>query len=265
MIALLLRLLIISLLSQLIEAALPQSEVDKLSNAEQFYHFASRTKQPSDKVTDHRYQEMYGTFLVPKMQHHIKTNRKMKLFEIGLGCDMKYGPGKSVDLWLRFLRPSDELWEAEVDEACAAQITKRSNMFVLTGDQANTTTLQRWVVESRAQQEPFDVIIDDGGHENLMIYNSFHHLFEQALAPGGLYFIEDLHVSRSKDWQDTSGQGIIMIDVIKDWLEQLVLRWLAEPATTYKHKLPAGIKGIYCQSHACVISKCRKRDDAHCS
>ena len=97
------------------------------------------------------------------------------------------------------------------------------SLKLLVGDQANITTLSEWIVKSQVAKKKFDIIVDDGGHGNTQIFNSFQSLFPSALAPGGLYFIEDLHVGRETDWKDATNQGIIMIDVIKDYIEQLVM------------------------------------------
>jgi len=35
----------------------------------------------------------------------------------------------------------------------------------------------------------FDIIIDDGGHENHQIYNSLEFLFPEALAPGKGHYV----------------------------------------------------------------------------
>ena len=71
----------------------------------------------------------------------------------------------------------------------------------LIGDQGNQTTLKQWIDASHAESTKFDVIIDDGGHENAQIYESFNALFGPALVDGGLYFIEDMHVGRFADWR----------------------------------------------------------------
>lgn len=47
---------------------------------------------------------------------------------------------------------------------------------------------------------PFDVIIDDASHINPLTIASFTLLWEH-LAPGGLYFIEDLQVSYYPEWK----------------------------------------------------------------
>jgi hypothetical protein len=47
---------------------------------------------------------------------------------------------------------------------------------------------------------PFDVIVDDGSHLSRHVIQTLLLLWEEV-APGGLYIIEDLHVSYHKDWQ----------------------------------------------------------------
>jgi hypothetical protein len=46
-------------------------------------------------------------------------------------------------------------------------------------------------------------------------------LFQQSM-PLGLYFLEDLHVSRSKNYEDTKGEFVVA-DVMRDWVEQLMI------------------------------------------
>jgi hypothetical protein len=229
---------------------------------EEFAKVARKEEQPTDKVTTHSYQMMYGLFLVPLLHSNHRKSRgskPFKMLEIGLGCNMKYGPGKSVALWKKLLESEDSLWEAEVDEACVNSFKDTetfSGVNVLTGNQSDQNVLTRWIKESNADQEkePFEVIIDDGAHENREIYDSFNGLFDAALAPGGLYFIEDMHVGRLDDWKDNTGEGVIMIEVIKDWQEQLVTAEHAN-ASNFKHKILSSIAWIACFPHACVIAK----------
>mmetsp|Transcript_19122 Transcript_19122/g.28320 ORF Transcript_19122/g.28320 Transcript_19122/m.28320 type:complete len:130 (-) Transcript_19122:415-804(-) len=66
-----------------------------LLNGRATYLEAAKSLNPvTDKVTGHTYEIMYGKFLLP--YYHRKPN--MKMLEIGLGCDMGYGPGASVAL-----------------------------------------------------------------------------------------------------------------------------------------------------------------------
>ena len=46
----------------------------------------------TDKVTEHQYQHLYKKYLEP-----IK-DKPLRLLEVGLGCDMPYGPGKSLQV-----------------------------------------------------------------------------------------------------------------------------------------------------------------------
>ena len=46
----------------------------------------------TDKVTAHQYQHLYEKYLEP-----IK-DKPLRLLEVGLGCDMPYGPGKSLQV-----------------------------------------------------------------------------------------------------------------------------------------------------------------------
>ena len=68
-----------------------------------------------------------------------------------------------------------------------------NDINVLTGSQDDRAVLSRWINESGGN---FDVIIDDGGHRNVQIWNSFNILFVEALSRGGFYLIEDLQVGR---------------------------------------------------------------------
>jgi hypothetical protein len=147
------------------------------------YNLANAIHPTSDKFTDHQYQLMYGTFLLP-----LKDTVKLKIFEIGLGCDMTYGSGASVQIWAS-LFPLAKVWEAEYDASCvtkAKDAGKLADVNVVVGDQADPATLASWIEQTGGQ---FDVIIDDGGHTNVQIQTSFGHLWP-ALKPGGFYFIE---------------------------------------------------------------------------
>lgn len=57
----------------------------------------------TDKVTTHQYWFMYDKHF-PAIRE-----RRVKMLEIGLGCDMSYGPGKSYYTWLEYF-PDVELY-----------------------------------------------------------------------------------------------------------------------------------------------------------
>ena len=98
-----------------------------------------------------------------------------------------------MKLW-KELFPHAELWEAEYNAGCVEKHrnTTLKGINVLVGDQENLEVLDSWVETSGGD---FDVIIDDGGHTQCMIWNSFTKLWP-TVKKGGLYFIEDLHVAK---------------------------------------------------------------------
>lgn len=214
-----------------------------LWNGENIYLEAANSLSPAtDKVTTHTYQIMYGMFLLPYYHQH----PNMKMLEIGLGCDMNYGPGASVNLYKK-LFPQAELWEAEFKVACVQK--HRDGMLagihLLTGDQGNNEVLDGWIEQSGGQ---FDVVIDDGGHHNCMIWNSFQKLWP-TVKSGGLYFIEDIQVAKSKIYMkyETASchKDLIVPEKLKDIVDDLI----------YDIKRRSDVKFIFCQSEACVLGK----------
>lgn len=99
------------------------------------------------------------------------------------------------------------------------------------------------------------VLLDDGGHKNNQIYHSLHTLWPY-LKDGGLYYIEDVQVGR-KEHYNPKDTVVVFADLIKDWLDQLII--LPEDAK-FKHKILPLVKAIYCQNEACVIIKCGLND-----
>ena len=160
---------------------------DSRAGADFFLEVAKSFSPVTDKVTTHSYNTMYGQFLLP----YARDNQNLKFLEIGLGCDMHYGPGASVNIW-KTLLPSAEIWEAEYDAKCVEKAVKNGmldGIHPLTGDQGNVTVLDGWIEQSGGN---FDVIIDDGGHNTCQIWTSFLKLWP-GLKSGGLYFIEGMY------------------------------------------------------------------------
>ena len=180
----------------------------------------------TDKISSHAYETMYGMFILPLRE------RKVKMLEIGLGCDSRYGAGASAALWAQLL-PLAERWEAELDGACVNRMSEQLRslgIHPLVGDQSDPATLKRWVDESGGK---FDVIIDDGGHTNLMINRSFQALWPH-LNPGGLYILEDLQVGRAK----YKAGFPILADMLHAWSETLIFNRRLEHGFSKKQYNP---------------------------
>ena len=204
------------------------------------------------------YELMYGIFLMPLRA----LGSAARILEIGLGCDMSYGPGASAVVRRKVL-PEAQLWEAELDGACVAKYKPqldRLRITPLVGDQRNRSVLDGWIAQIGDQ---LDVVIDDGAHTNGAILTTFNALWPRV-ANGGLYFLEDLNVGRLERWDDTHGNAV-MSDILQSWQEQLIIfrGWGSErnpqgdraKMMRKKHPLPCGVKFIFCQDAACVIGK----------
>ena len=220
-----------------------------ITDIDMFVKTCNSTSPITDKITAHRYGQIYGEALIPyiRRKHHIKNS--IKFLEIGLGCDMVYGPGASVNVWSQLLNSNDELWMADYDGDCVNKNKdKLKDIHVLVGDQGNIITLNQWIEKSKGG---FDIIIDDGGHKQNQIIESFTLLWPH-IKPGGLYFIEDLQVAEHTSFRDMTGQKRTMIDYIHKWNKEMLL-WAEFKGI---RTAPPGIAMISCQTEACVFRKC---------
>jgi len=55
--------------------------------------YAIAKEEGTDKVVDHKYGHLYNSLL-----ERLRGKSAVKLLEIGLGCGMTYGPGRSVNV-----------------------------------------------------------------------------------------------------------------------------------------------------------------------
>ena len=155
--------------------------------------FFAASNNETDKVTLHHYQHAY--------QAHIAPRRcAMESFlEIGLGCAMSYGGGKSVRLWLNYL-PRARVSVMEYFQGCATDFAQTNPLHipqhqlqrlrVFWGDQSVPAHL----LAVAAASGPYDAIVDDGGHTMKQQLVTLATLLP-LVKPGGLYIVEDLGTS----------------------------------------------------------------------
>lgn len=96
--------------------------------------------------------------------------------------------GGSVRMWRDFFGPGARTTFVDIDPACKALQLPGTEVHI--GDQTDRAFLQRL----SAARGPFDLIVDDGGHQMHQQITSFEVLWPQ-LADGGLYIVEDTHTS----------------------------------------------------------------------
>jgi hypothetical protein len=86
-------------------------------------------------VTTHHYEYVYGQLIGP-----IRFE-KINFLEIGLGCGMGYGPGKSIPVWKEFM-PNATISILEYNGACAKPFESQvKNLFV--GDQSDLSLMKQ--------------------------------------------------------------------------------------------------------------------------
>ena len=205
-------------------------------------------KYGTDKGKAHGYHNMYGKILGPMKYENVS------LLEIGLGCTMPYGPGRSIPVWREFL-PKVKLSILEYDGDCAEKFrSKVEQLFI--GDQSDFK-----VLKEVAKGGPYDIIIDDGGHQVIQQINSLIGLWP-VLNSGGVYSIEDLYLYNTKSNYDPNIStfdwiqklNFLLINNLPSWdLHQYIPPNITIPKEL--HTIYKTLFSIECYHRACVLIK----------
>lgn len=210
-----------------------------------FYEVAKQ--HGTDKVNDHRYHVMYSKYF-PQIRCE-----PIRLLEIGLGCDMSYGPGASFYLWLQYF-PNAQIFFIEYDVACAEKymnIDPRVKLFG--GDQANVTFLNEVIEKSQGN---FDFIIDDGGHTMVQQITSLETLFH-TVKVGGIYFIEDLLTSYGIDVPRFGGGADAPYGSTVHYMKELIddIHTRGGKVQPQKRKISSMMSGVECTDEICAMTR----------
>jgi demethylmacrocin O-methyltransferase len=144
----------------------------------------------TDKGGEHSYTQHY--------KKHFKKYRfkRIKLLEIGVGgYDHPQKGGASLRMWKKYF-PFGKIFSLDIFDKSALQ-EKRIKIYQ--GSQVDPEILSKIIEENGA----FDLIIDDGSHQNEHIIKSFQLLFPK-LKDGGIYVIEDIQTSY---WEEMGGDS----------------------------------------------------------
>ncbi|KAK8122122.1 hypothetical protein PG984_010792 [Apiospora sp. TS-2023a] len=215
------------------------------SDAPSFHEIA--LKHGTDKVTTHQYWFMYDKYF-PAIR-----DKKLKMLEIGLGCNMAYGPGKSYYTWLEYF-PYVDLYYMEYDAACVDKwAAEASGATIYAGDQADKVFLQKFIDETGGD---FDIIIDDGGHTMNQQQVSLEMLWK-IVKPGGMYFVEDLQTSFMGVY---GGDGTGGKDHSKHTMSKFIYELLDDKleGDGTRHGISAEMRGIDCMREVCMFHKKEK-------
>jgi hypothetical protein len=160
------------------------------------------------------------------------------LLEIGIAG------GGSMDLWRAYLGPGCARYGVDIDPECE----KLADVTVFIGDQADRTFWAR----VRAETPPFDVIIDDGGHDPVQQLVTLEELLP-CLRPGGVYICEDIHGDRNPFLGYVYGlsRGLFGYEVTFDAEPE---RAMASPATSFQ----SAVHSIHLYPFVVVIERRRE-------
>ena len=91
---------------------------------------------------------MYERYLSPYL-----TRKSIKLLEVGLGCNMGYGPGESLKIWQEYFKDIElDLHFLEYDKACMDLWRgKYPDITFHTGDQADVKVHEKILRDSGGQ------------------------------------------------------------------------------------------------------------------
>ena len=109
--------------------------------------------------------------------------RSPRILEVGVQN------GGSAEMWLRYFGPGTKIVGIDIDQRCLQHAN--TDVEVVIGDQGDPVFWDKFFAE---HTEPFDIIIDDGGHRmNQMILTFI--AASPHVKPNGVYVIEDVHTA----------------------------------------------------------------------
>ena len=156
-------------------------------------------KYGTDKSSDHHYYtRAYEQYLGTKRM------ATRSVLEIGIF------KGSSMKMWEEYF-PEASIYGIDIDPSTTQYQGGRRQVFI--GDQADFNFLNLVVQKTGGN---FDLVIDDGIHKMNYVIKSFVTLFP-AVAPGGLYVIEDMAFESdvgffAKIIQDSQGRYLSNLD-----------------------------------------------------
>ncbi len=160
------------------------------------------------------YLDIYERYFAPY------RNKPIKMLEIGVSA------GGSLDIWRDYFGESATIFGIDINPECADRVTHPNQVRI--GSQADPEFLRRVANELGE----IDIVLDDGSHFGHHQRISFETLFP-FLKDGGLYMIEDLHVSYlpglPRGGYRRKGSGI---EFIKDMIDDLHAWYHRKPTTT---------------------------------
>ncbi len=145
--------------------------------------------------------------------------RPVRMLEIGVY------KGGSLRMWQDYFHGDSTIVGIDIRKECKA--LEGGNIRVRIGSQDDPAFLKRLVKEFG----PFDIVLDDGSHQNAHVIRSFETLYP-LLSPTGLYMVEDCHTSYLPAFGGGVGQEGSMVEFFKTKIDELNGQFQKPPAVT---------------------------------
>lgn len=150
------------------------------------------TDKGNTYYNSHGYTEIYDNYF----QKLKEENRKIYILEIGIQC------GYDLLMLNEYFEGNCEIYGIDINIAQCRIDDIPSNIHIIQMNGANKDELEKWyndnALYSMIKLPMFDIIIDDGSHASLDIFNTLKFFYDK-LSDNGLYIIEDLHHDDAKD------------------------------------------------------------------
>ena len=111
-------------------------------------------------------------------------HRQVSLLEIGVQN------GGSLEIWGKFFKDAKAIVGCDINPWCGDLQFDDPRISIVVGDATSAETIK----SISGIRPSFDIIIDDGSHQNPDIITTFFRYFP-LLSDGGIYLVEDLHCS----------------------------------------------------------------------
>jgi hypothetical protein len=183
-------------------------------------------------------------------------NKPVRVLEIGVA------QGGGLDLWKEFFGKEAKIMGLDNDPSVRQRID--SSMEVAIFDQEDREGL----IELFSGVPPFDIIIDDGGHEMLQQIRSFEALFP-LLNKGGTYLVEDVHTSYWNTFDGALRKEGTFIEFSKQLVDYVNTEHFRHPDTLdlyppLKESLMKELTGVHFHDSMCFFQKGYKTKSKDC-
>jgi 23S rRNA U2552 (ribose-2'-O)-methylase RlmE/FtsJ len=145
--------------------------------------------------------------------------RPIRMLEIGV-----FGGG-SLKMWQSYFHPESTIVGIDIRSKCKQYAG--GNVHVMIGSQDDEAFLRRVV----RKFGPFDIVLDDGSHQNPHVIKSFEVLYPE-LHETGVYMVEDAHTSYLEKFGGGLRREGTMIEMFKAKIDELNATFAKEQPVT---------------------------------